>query len=233
MTASRVLLEVAVATLDDARVAHAERADRLELCSALELGGLTPSAGLLDEVVRETPLPVMVMIRPRAGAFTYSEGEFATMLRDVDVAFEHGAAGVVFGVLREGGGGIDVERTRTVVERVVGRGEAVFHRAFDVLGDPIAGLDALMELGVTRVLTSGGRATAVEGAEMIGRLVERAAGRIEVLAGGGVTPGNVTRLVRASGVGQVHGTFSEARADLYRATSGGKLRETRAALARL
>ena len=232
MTESRVLLEVAVATVDDARVAHAERADRLELCSALELGGLTPSVGLLEEVVGATLLPVVVMIRPRAGAFIYSDGEFTTMLRDVDAAFEHGAAGVVFGILKSGGG-IDVERTKVMVERVAGRGDAVFHRAFDVLGDQMAGLDRLMELGLTRVLTSGGQATAIEGADTIQQLVERSAGRIDVLAGAGVTPWNVTRLVQKTGVGQVHGTFSEKREDLYPATSPVKLRETRAALARL
>src|SRR3954447_10675404 len=90
----RIRIEVAVATVDDARVAHAEGADRLELSAALELGGLTPSAGTLVEVMRATPLPVVVMIRPRAGGFAYSAGEFATMLRDVDVALGQGAAGV-------------------------------------------------------------------------------------------------------------------------------------------
>jgi len=235
-----VLIEVAVETVDDARVAHAEGADRLELSAALELGGLTPSVGTLLEMREATPLPVVVMIRPRAGGFVYSAGEFSTMLRDVDAAVGHGAAGVVFGVLTAAGG-IDVDRTRKVVERVAGRGEVVFHRAFDLLADPLAGLEQLIELRAKRVLTSGGRANVVEGTEMIGRLVQRAARRIEVLAGGGVTPANVAGLVRATRVGQVHGTFAEERLDeagvvcegRYRATSGVKLRETRAALARL
>jgi copper homeostasis protein len=237
---SRVLIEVAVSTVDDARVAHAEGADRLELSAALELGGLTPSVGLLDEVVGETPLPVIVMIRPRGGGFAYSDGEFGTMLRDVDAAFGHGAAGVAFGVLTAERG-IDLDRTKALVERVAGRGEAVFHRAFDYVLDPLAAVDQLVGLGVTRVLTSGGRVDAPAGAGVIRRLVDWSAGRIEILPGGGVTAGNVAALVAETGARQVHGTFSEERWDpggpacegRYRVTWPVKLRETRAAVARL
>jgi copper homeostasis protein len=191
-------------------------------------------------VTEATPLPVVVMVRPRAGGFVYSAAEFATMLRDVDAALQHGAAGVVFGVLAAERR-VDLDRTRAVLERVAGRGETVFHRAFDLTADPLAALDQLVELGVTRVLTSGQRADAAGGAELIGRLVRRAGGRIEVLAGAGIGPGNVARLVRETGVGQVHGTFSDERFNpaapvcegRFRVTSAVKLRETRAALARL
>lgn len=236
----RILLEVAVSTVDDARTAHAEGADRLELNAALELGGLTPSMGTLLAVKEATPLPVVVMVRPRAGGFVYSEAEFATMLRDVELAVRHGADGVATGVLN-GDRTIDRIRTRALLERLDGRVEGVFHRAFDLTPDPLAALETLIELGVKRVLTSGQQSGALEGGQLIGRLIERAAGRIEVLPGSGVTAGNVAAVVAMTGADQVHGSFSEEASDYagpvcparYRVTSALRLRETRAVLARL
>lgn len=236
----RVLIEVAVGGVAGARVAHESGADRLELNTALELGGLTPSLGTLMEVRGATPLPVIAMVRPRAGGFVYSADEFRTMERDAELLLEHGADGVAFGVLRADGS-IDLERCRALIGRV-GRGrEMVFHRAFDVVPDPLTGLEQLIDLGVRRVLTSGQRASALEGAELIRRLIERAGGRIEVLPGAGIRAGNAAELVRRTGAGQIHGSFSERRTDpagpvgegRYLVTSGRELRETRAALARL
>jgi copper homeostasis protein len=236
----RVLIEVAVDGVEGARVAHECGADRLELNAALELGGLTPSLGALLEVRGATPLPVIAMVRPRGGGFVYSADEFRTMERDVELMLGHGAAGVALGVLTADRA-IDVERCRALIGRVGGGRQVVFHRAFDLVSDPLGALERLIDLGIGRVLTSGQRASALEGADLIRRLVERARGRIEVMPGGGIRAGNAAEVVARTGAGQVHGSFSERRSDPagpvgeggYPVTSARELRETRAVLARL
>jgi copper homeostasis protein len=180
------------------------------------------------------------MVRPRAGGFVYSADEFRTMERDAELMLEHGADAVAFGVLTAEGA-IDLERCRALVKRVGGGREAIFHRAFDVTPDPLTALEQLIDLGVRRVLTSGQRASAAEGAGLIRRLIERARGRIEVLPGAGITARNAAEVVARTGAGQIHGSFSERRSDPagpvgeggYPVTSARELLETRAALARL
>jgi copper homeostasis protein len=208
-----LVLEAVCCSADDCAEAEAGGANRVELCSAMVLGGLTPSLGTLDEARARTRLPMVVMIRPRAGGFCYSAGEFATMRRDAEVAMSHGAEGVVFGVLREGGG-VDVERCAALVAvaRAAGR-EAVFHRAFDVVPDPFAALETLIALGVTRILTSGREPTALAGAGLIRQLVERAAGRIDILPGGGIREANVAAVLRETGLRAVHLAPFVVRAD--------------------
>ena len=209
-----VLVELCIASVEDAVAAAAGGADRVELNSALPLGGLTPSAGLLAEVRRAVRLPVVAMARPRAGGFCYAAAEFAVLRRDVDFALDHGADGVAFGVLCDDGR-VDVERCREVVRQVgprAGQG-AVFHRAFDFTPDPFDALEQLIDAGVRRVMTSGQRPTAAEGAELVGELIRHAAGRIEVLAAGGVRPWNVAELVARTGCDQVHAALREPRPD--------------------
>ncbi len=126
-------------------------------------------------------IPVMAMVRPRAGGFVYSEADFAVMRRDAAILLEHGADGIVFGVLHSDGT-VDATRCGKMLE-VAGGKQTVFHRAFDVVPDPTRALDQLIDLGFTRVLTSGQQKTALEGSELIARLIARAAGRIEVLPG--------------------------------------------------
>jgi copper homeostasis protein len=233
---SRPLLEVAIATLDDARRAQAGGADRLELNSALELGGLTPSLGALLAVREAVALPVVVMVRPRAGGFVYSAGEWATVRRDADLLLANGAEGVAVGVLHPDGT-INAPRLRALVGQVGGR-RCVFHRAFDVTPDPVAALDTLIDLGVARVLTSGQRASAVEGADLIRRLVRHAEGRIEILPGSGVGPDNAAGLLTYTGARQLHGSFSVVRNDPagvvcepnYRGTDRFRVAATRAAI---
>jgi len=232
----RPLIEVAIATADNARAAHTGGADRLELSTALELGGLTPSLGALGAVREAAPLPLVTMLRPRPGGFVYSAGEWAAVRRDADVLLAGGADAVVVGVLHPDRT-INVPRLRSLVEQI-GPRRCVFHRAFDLVPDPIAALDVLMELGVARVLTSGQRATAVEGMELIRRLVHHAAGRIEILPGSGVGPDNAVRLLSYTGAGQVHGSFSVARSDPagvvceagYRVTDRSRVGATRTAV---
>jgi len=197
-------LEVCVESLDGALAAEQGGAHRIELCSRLDVGGLTPDAALRERVLSSVSIPVHLMIRPRAGDFVYDAAEFETMRTQLSEARDSGAAGVVFGLLGANGR-IDCERTAALID--LARPRAVtFHRAFDELVDPLAGLDTLIELGVERVLTSGGASTAPEGADMLRRLVERAAGRIVVMAGGGVRAHNAARLLAESGVPELHGS---------------------------
>lgn len=199
---SAVLLEVCVGSVADAEAAVAAGAQRLELCAGLEIGGLTPSIGLVAEVVAGCSVPVIAMLRPRAGGFCYDRHEFAAMLRDADQFLAAGAAGVAFGILdREGQ--LDLLRLRELVERAGSR-QTMVHRAFDFTADQELALQQLVDLGVTRILSSGGQPSALAGAEKLRRLVELAAGRIELMAGGGVNAENAAEVVRRTGVRQIH-----------------------------
>jgi copper homeostasis protein len=207
----RVLLEVAVASVEDALAARAGGADRLELSSALALGGLTPSLGTFLEVREAVPLPVVVMLRPRPGGFCYSGEDFRVLRRDLDLALGHGADGVAFGVLHADGT-IDLPRCRELV-RQAGARPAVFHRAFDVTPGPLAALEQLIDLGVRRVMTSGQEESAYNGAPLIAELVRRAAGRIEVLPAGGINRFTVADVLARTGCDQAHASLRAARAD--------------------
>jgi copper homeostasis protein len=203
-----ILLEICCGSAEDAVVAQRGGADRVELCSALFLGGLTPSLGSLIEARQRVKIPVMAMNRPRAAGFCYSQVEFAVLERDTDLLLEHGAEGIVFGILK-GDGTVDTRRAGMVRGRIGSR-QSVFHRAFDVTPDPFRALEELVDLGITRVLTSGQRSGAREGSGLIRQLVERAAGRIEVLPGAGIGIDNVRDLIIATGCTQIHMTaFSE------------------------
>jgi copper homeostasis protein len=204
-TNERTLLEVCVASIDDAQVAQRGGADRLELNAALALDGLTPSAGMLQSIKRVADLPVIAMIRPRPGGFCYSGSEFDVMRTDAEFALRAGVDGIAFGILTEDGT-IDKPRCRQMRELAAGR-QAIFHRAFDVVADPYSALESLIELGFTRVLTSGRRQTALEGAKLIAELVMRSKGRVEILPGAGVNRSTVRELVLATGCTQVHGSF--------------------------
>ncbi len=202
------LLETIVISLDDARAAAAAGADRFELCSALALGGLTPSAGVLAKIKNEIEVPVLCMVRPREGGMAYAAGEFETMLLDAEIFLDSGADGLVFGVLTPEGR-LDLPRIREflkVVRKAAGTRPVTttFHRAFDVVAEPERALEELIELGVDRILTSGRAATALEGAERIRALRERAGGRIGILPGGGIGLDNLREVVQRTGTDEVH-----------------------------
>lgn len=200
----RPAVEIAVQDAMGARVALAVQADRVELCSALAAtGGLTPSLGVLEAVVA-VGLPVHVLVRPRTGGFVHDGDELATMLRDVRVCVGAGAAGVVVGALAEGLAGLVVDRAALdqLIE-AAGPAEVTFHRAVDVLTSPAGAIDQLVEAGVCRVLTSGGADRGVDGLDVLRDMVSRAAGRLEVMAGGGVAAPDVPALLGA-GVQAVH-----------------------------
>lgn len=204
MTAKRVLLEVCVDTPAGLAAAIAGGADRIELCAALTLQGLTPAPGLMAKAT-SAPIPVYPMIRPRNGDFCYDDGDLDAMLRDIDAVRRYGLAGVTIGASRPDGA-LDIETLRALVRQADGMGMTL-HRAFDLVPDMSEALEIAVEMGFERVLTSGGALTAEAGAEHIAALVEQAAGRIGILAGAGVRPGNIAELVRRTGVREVHGSF--------------------------
>ncbi|MCL3859608.1 copper homeostasis protein CutC [Actinotalea sp. K2] len=218
-----VALELAVQDLEGIAIASRVGADRIELCSALSVGGLTPSLALV-EAAAAAPVAAHVLIRPRAGGFGYTAEERAVIVRDLRHVLAAGAAGVVVGGTSDGG--VDAELLRAVTD-AAGPAPITFHRAFDTLGDRIGALDVLVQLGVSRVLTSGGAASAVEGRGELTRLVRHAAGRIEIMAGGGVVAANVS-LVVATGVDAVHASAKRvvAGSGIHLGSAGESVRET-------
>ena len=179
-------------------------AQRIELCTNLECGGLTPSEEEVEYCVRELGLRTHVLVRPRAGDFCYSPAEVEEMMASVEMCRRMGAAAVVVGFL-DSKGHVDVELTRRFV-RLAAPMEVTFHRAFDeARQEPLEALRAVCEAGCHRLLTSGQRPTALEGAAVIRQLVE-ADLPIKILAGSGVTPDNVRQLIEATGVTEVHGS---------------------------
>jgi copper homeostasis protein len=207
----KTLIEICCGSIDDVIEAEAGGADRVELCSALFLGGLTPSLGTILEAKSRLKIPVMTMIRPRAGGFCYTEAEMASMERDADVAVANGADGLVFGILRSDGT-VDIDRCRRILRRA-GNRQTIFHRAFDVTPDPFTALDQIVDLGFTRILTSGQEDSALEALPFIRRLIEYADGRIEILPGGGILPASIPDVVRQTGCQQVHLTAFKTVAD--------------------
>lgn len=197
-----VLIEAAVESLEDALAAVDGGADRLELCANLADGGTTPSEELIAEVVERIDVPVFVMIRPRGGSFVYSATELDEMRRSMDLARELDVDGFVLGVLNSSNR-IDTIRTQSLMD-VSADLPVTFHRAFDRVIDRIDALDTLVDLGIARVLTSGGAPTAPQGLAALRELVEVAGDDIVILAGGGVRFQNVVDLVDETGVQEVH-----------------------------
>jgi len=196
------LVEAAVETLDSALAAERAGADRIELCDNLSDGGTTPGAGLIVAVAERTQLPVFVLIRPRAGGFVYSDDEFDVMIRDIELAGRMGVAGIVTGALTPDGR-VDAERMRNLVKAAAGL-PVTFHRAIDFAMNLPAALEEAIEAGASRVLTSGGAATAWEGMDLIAALVDQARKRITIIAGGGIRQHNVRDVIARTGVREVH-----------------------------
>lgn len=200
--ATPVLLEACVDSVASGVAAERGGAGRIELCADLAAGGTTPSAGTIAECRKRLSIPIVVMIRPRGGDFRYSDAEVAVMRRDIAHAKAAGVDGVVFGLLRRNGA-VDAARARSLLAAARPL-DVTFHRAIDAARDPEEALDALMAIGVDRVLTAGGTGTALRGAAGIARLVRQAAGRIGIIAGGGIDARNANAVVERSGVGEIH-----------------------------
>lgn len=188
----RVLIEICLESAASVIAAEKGGADRVELCSDLFEGGLTPTLGTFRTARKNTSIPINVMIRPRGGDFCYSDIEFETMKEDAHIFKQEGASGIVFGILTPEGC-IDMDRSAELID-IVKPLPVTFHRAFDMTVDPFDSLEKLISLGVARVLTSGQEATVPEGADMLEELVIRASDRIIVMPGCGLTERNFCKM---------------------------------------
>jgi copper homeostasis protein len=208
-------IEVCVYSLASAITAQHAGADRIELCGGLAEGGTTPSIGLINCVRKNVSIPFFVMIRPRGGDFLYSESEFEVMCADIDAVKDAGADGVVLGLVSPDGT-IDEPRTGALVQ-LARPLPTTFHRAFDMTEDPNDALEAAIRIGATRILTSGQQQKAIDGVSLLHELVKNAAGRIDIMAGSGVSAENASALA-ATGVQALHlsGSSSAGGGMLYR-----------------
>lgn len=209
-------LEVCAGDYQSALNAARGGAARVELCSGLAEGGMTPSYGLVKQTLTIPGLKVNVLVRCRPGDFLYTPDEVAIMADDVAECAALGCNAVVIGALTAQGDP-DIDACRRMLERR-GECEVTFHRAFDLCRDPFEALERIIELGCSRVLTSGLAPAALQGVDMLAELQKAAAGRITILAGGGVNPGNAAEIVRRSGVHELHASAREL------VTSGMKFR---------
>ena len=214
----RTSLEVCIDSVAGLDVAAASAADRAELCSALTLGGLTPSHGLMVTAAAKD-LPCFVLIRPREGDFCYTGREIDVIRRDIDTVRSLKLAGVVIGANRPDGS-LDEGALRQLVEHAAGM-PTVLHRAFDLVPDFPAALETAISLGFQRVLTSGGTPDAPAGSRVIRQLVQQAGNRIEVMAGSGINPDNVAQFVRETAVPAVHSSCSSPVANSTRTVELG------------
>lgn len=196
------ILEIAANSVASALAAEAGGAARVELCAALEVGGLTPSHATIALAMERLRIPVHVLIRPRAGDFVFDDLECDVMRRDIEECKKLGCAGVVIGAL-DADGNVDAPRCRTLMDAAHGL-SVTFHRAFDFARDPFVALDAIIELGCGHLLTSGQADDALAGAPLIRALVERAQDRITIMPGGGIDARNIAAIARATGAREFH-----------------------------
>jgi copper homeostasis protein len=203
---NNVFFELCAETLQAALAAEAGGADRIELCTDLACGGVTPGTGLMAATVRSLTIPVHILIRPRSGDFVFSRTEFDQMRQEIEQAKQVGASGVALGVLLADGS-VDVDRSRELVE-LSRPMDVTFHRAFDETRDLHEALESVIETGADSLLTSGGAADVLSGAECISALRLQARKRIQIIAGGGLRLENLLEIVRRSGVFSLHGSLS-------------------------
>jgi copper homeostasis protein len=200
-----IIFELCAESIDACLIARDGGAKRIELCSALSEGGLTPSHGLIRQAVTGSGLPVHVLLRPRGGDFVYTDAEFDVMKEDLKHLPLLGVSGVVLGVLREDGT-VDVERSRELVE-IAGELEVTFSRAFDHTPSLEDALENVIAIGCRRVLTSGGERDVVSGGKSLARLLEQASGRIHIAVGGGLRLKNAAAVARMTGAQHFHGSI--------------------------
>jgi copper homeostasis protein len=208
---STCVLEICVESVDHAIAAERGGAHRIELCSDLSSGGITPSAGFMQTARRQVRIPIHILIRPRPGDFCYSDHEIQIMRNDILAARQFGMDGVVLGILRPNAH-VDVERTRSLVE-LAHPLPVTFHRAFDASPDLEGSLEDVIQTRASRILTSGGQPRAIDALPTLTRLIEKAKGRILVMPGGGINSENVVRVVQATLAEEVHSSAGTSTPD--------------------
>lgn len=199
---NRVSVEVCVDSIDSLNNAIIGGSDRIELCSSLPLGGISPTFGLTQYAVKHSKVPVYAMVRPRSGDFLFTADEVAMMCDEIQFFRECGVNGIVIGALTENAN-LDVKAIKRWMDSANGLG-VTFHRAFDLVHSHHTALETLIDLGCERVLTSGGCATAFEGIDNLKSLVEQADGRISVMPGCGVNQHNAKSIIEATGASEIH-----------------------------
>lgn len=197
-----IWLETVVCSLNDAIGAQRVGARRIELVSAIELGGITPSGAVFQQVKEKCGLACMTMVRPRGGGFSYSAAEYEVMLRDAEWFVENGTDGIVTGI-QEDNGNLDWRRMQRLGE-IAGARQKVCHRCFDSVPDPVAAMESLIDIGFNRILTSGQQKASLDGADLIKKLIDLADGRIEIMPGGGLRGPNVAEVVTRTGCRSIH-----------------------------
>ncbi|MCO5732309.1 copper homeostasis protein CutC [Rhizobium sp. SSA_523] len=199
------VLEICVDNAEGLFAAIEGGADRIELCFALSVGGLTPSRGFMELAGRQ-PIPCYAMIRPRAGNFQFTPEEVLVMKADIDAARAAGLTGVVIGACRSDGR-LDEEVLGSLCRHAAGL-DLTLHRAFDTVPDKHEALETAIRLGFSRILTSGGQQTAMQGMDQLADLIQRAAGRITIMPGSGVRPDNAAHLIERLGASELHASCS-------------------------
>lgn len=210
----KIIFEACVESIESALAAEKVGADRIELCSELDTGGITPSYGLIKSATEKLSIPVNVLIRPRGGDFVYSEQEFEVMKHDILLCRDNGVNGIVIGILL-GNNTIDKERTFKLIN-IAQPMSITFHRAFDETENPIEALEKLIDLKVDRLLTSGQMNDAYTGKERIKKLVEHAKDRIIIMPGGGVNENNIAEIIKHTAVKEIHGSARVKNPDSLR-----------------
>ena len=208
------IIEVCAGSYLDCLTAYQAGCKRVELNSALSVGGLTPTLGTLKKVKKDTDMSVICMVRPRAGGFCYNKEDILIMFEDAAILLENGADGLAFGFLNEDKT-INEELTAKMVNLIHSyHKEAVFHRAFDVCADPYQSMELLVHCQVDRLLTSGQKAKAEAGMELIASLQEKYVSEIEILAGSGVNSGNAARILAETKIHQLHSSCKSYLSDV-------------------
>jgi copper homeostasis protein len=202
-----MMLEICADSIQSACIAQECGAHRIELCTGLMEGGMTPSPAFIRKTREAVNIKLYILIRPRGGDFCYSDAEYAIMKEDIHYCGKNGCNGVVIGMLNANGS-VDKARCSELVQIAHAYGMGVtFHRAFDRCKDLFLALEEIIEIGCERILTSGGCNTAIDGAAVIKQLIEKAGNRITIMPGAGITPDNAEYLISTTGLREMHGTF--------------------------
>lgn len=215
----KVIVEVCAGSLDDCLIAQKCGAQRIELNSALHLGGLTPSVAVLRLAKKQVTIPIICMVRPRGGGFCYSDLDIAVMFEEAKMLLENGADGIAFGFLLEDHT-IDVALTKKMIDLIHSYQKvAVFHRAFDVVINQQEAIELLISMQCNRILTSGGATSALLGNDALKYMQSRYGDKIEFIMGSHINENNIVHLIQETGIMQCHGSFKMKKMDI---TSQGK-----------